>query len=134
MGPIATPRPAVADQIPMARPRSRSVLKTFVRIDSVQGISAAAPAPVTAGPAVSDPTLPEKAEKAEPAAKTASPARNTHFRPTRSPSAPREQQQSREGDGVGVDDPLQLARRGVQVPDDGRERDAQDGQVQAHQE
>ncbi len=89
MGPIATPRPAVADQMPMARPRSRSVLKTFVRIDSVQGTSAAAPAPITTRPAVSHPTLPEKAEKADPAAKTSSPARNTHFRPTRSRSAPR---------------------------------------------
>ena len=90
MGPIATPRPAVADQMPMARPRSRSVLKTLVRIDSVQGISAAAPTPITTLLTVSHPTLPDQAEKADPAAKTSSPARNTHFRPTRSPSAPRE--------------------------------------------
>jgi hypothetical protein len=43
------------------------------------------------------------------------------------------EQQSGEGDGIGVDDPLQLARRGVQVFDDGRERDVQDGEIEAHQ-
>ena len=86
---MATPRPAVADQIPMARARSRSAVKTLVRIDNVHGMRAAAPTPMTARAAVRRSGLPENAASAEPAPNTTRPPMNTHFRPTRSPRAPR---------------------------------------------
>jgi hypothetical protein len=82
MGPSATPMPVVADQIPIARARSRSVVKTFVRIDNVQGMSAAAPTPITARAVVKTSGLFDKAAKADPAPKITSPAINTHLRPT----------------------------------------------------
>ena len=82
--------PVVPDQMPMARARSRSAVKTFVSIDSVQGMRAAAPTPITARASVSRSGLPDQAAKAEPTPKTTSPPIKTHFRPARSPSAPRE--------------------------------------------
>jgi hypothetical protein len=86
---MATPRPAVPDQIPMARARSRSVVKTLVRIDRVHGIRAAAPTPITARAAVRRSGVGDQAASAEPPANTTRPPMNTHFRPTRSPRAPR---------------------------------------------
>src|SRR5579872_1594649 len=38
-GPIATPRPEVPDQMPMARARSGGFVNTFVRIDRVEGMT-----------------------------------------------------------------------------------------------
>ena len=89
IGPKATPSPVVPDQIPMARTRSRSAVKTLVRIESVHGMRAAAPIPMTARARVRRSGLPDQAANADPEPKTTSPAMNTHFRPTRSPSAPR---------------------------------------------
>jgi hypothetical protein len=89
IGPIATPSPAVPDHMPMARARSRSVSKTLVRIDSVHGIRAAAPTPMTARAIVRRSGAPDQAASADPAPNTSSPAMNTHLRPTRSPSAPK---------------------------------------------
>ena len=90
MGPIATPSPVVPDQMPMARARSRSVVKTLVRIDRVDGMMAAAPTPMQARAMMRRSGEPDQAENADPPPKTARPAMNTHLRPTRSPSAPRE--------------------------------------------
>jgi hypothetical protein len=47
IGPMATPRPTAPAQTPMARPRSRGS-KTLAMIDSVAGMTAAAPRPITA--------------------------------------------------------------------------------------
>ena len=47
-GPMATPTPAVAAQMPMAIARSRASVKTLVRSESVAGMMNAAPAPMTA--------------------------------------------------------------------------------------
>ena len=88
IGPIATPSPAVPDQIPIARARSRSAVNTLVRIDNVQGIRAAAPTPMTARAAVRRSGVPDQAARADPTPKTTSPPMNTHLRPTRSPNAP----------------------------------------------
>ena len=85
---MATPIPAVPDHIPMARARSRSVVKTLVRIDKVQGMRAAAPTPITARAAMSRSGLADQAASADPPPKTTSPPMNTNLRPTRSPSAP----------------------------------------------
>ena len=90
MGPPAAPSPVVPDQILMARALSRSSVKTFERIESVAGNdrrrsyshAGSGDDQVVAG-------VPEKAEPADPAAKTARPATKTHFRPKRSPRLPR---------------------------------------------
>ncbi len=90
MGPSATPMPAVPDQSPMARARSRSMVKTLVRIDKVQGIRHAAPTPMMARASVKRSGVPAHAAKAEPPPNTTKPPRKMGLRPTRSPSAPRD--------------------------------------------
>ena len=57
-GPSATPRPAVAAQMPMAVARSRVSVKTLIRSDSVAGMMKAAPAPMIARAAISPSTPP----------------------------------------------------------------------------
>ena len=88
IGPRATPRPVVPDQIPMARTRSFSSVNTLVRIERVQGIRPAAPTPITARANIRRSGLTDSAASADPPAKTTSPARKIHFRPTLSPRAP----------------------------------------------
>ena len=46
VGPMATPRPATADQRAMALARSAGTVNTLVRIDKVAGMMAAAPMPM----------------------------------------------------------------------------------------
>ena len=57
-------------------------------MDSVEGIISAPPMPMLARAAMRVLTSPEKAAQAEPAAKTARPARNVFLRPTRSARLP----------------------------------------------
>ena len=57
-GPSATPRPAVAAQIPIAIARSRVSVKTLTSSESVAGMMNAAPAPITARAAISPSTPP----------------------------------------------------------------------------
>jgi hypothetical protein len=53
VGPIAMPRPVTADHIAMALARSDVSEKTLVSIDSVDGMMAAAPRPITTRLAIS---------------------------------------------------------------------------------
>ena len=62
--------------------------KTFVRMDSVEGMMNAAPMPMTARPAITCPDEPANAPISEPAANTTRPAWRAPLRPKRSPSAP----------------------------------------------
>ena len=80
-GPSATPRPAVAAQMPIAVARSRASVKTLISSDSVAGMMNAAPAPITARAAISASTLPAYAAAAEAAPKTASPTSSVRRRP-----------------------------------------------------
>ena len=57
-GPSATPRPAVAAQMPMAIVRSRTSAKMLTRSESVAGMMNAAPAPMTARATISPSTPP----------------------------------------------------------------------------
>ena len=57
-GPSATPRPAVAAQMPIAIARSRVSVKTLIRSESVAGMMNAAPAPMTARATMSPSTPP----------------------------------------------------------------------------
>ena len=117
MGPMATPSPAVPDQIPMARARSPSPVKTLVRMERVQGISAAAPTPITTRAAVSRSGVGDHAASADPAAED---DQTGHEHPLASDPVPERaegEQQTGEGDRVGVHDPLELAGRCTQTPE-----------------
>ncbi len=61
---------------------------TAVRIDSVAGITNAAPTPITARAAISVAESPDTAAHADPAAKMTRPASRALRRPNLSPSAP----------------------------------------------
>ena len=88
IGPMATPIPVDPDQMPMALARSASPVNTLVRMDSVDGMRAAAPTPMTARASVNRSGLPDRAAAADPPPNTRSPPRKTHLRPSRSPRAP----------------------------------------------
>ena len=129
MGPMAIPRPIVPAQTPMARARSPGSRKMSLMIASDVGMVRAAPAPMTARNAMSVVTDPDKAAPIDPSANTVSPIRKNRLRPNRSASVPPTSKQAGEHHGVGVDDPLELARCGMQVPDERRECDVEDGVV-----
>ena len=99
-------------------------------IASVEGMISAAPMPMLARAAISIPTEPEKAAHVEQAANATKPARNVRLRPTRSARLPDDEHQPGEQHDVGVDDPLQIARAGVQLAHERRQGDVQDGAVE----
>ena len=134
VGPIATPRPATADHMAMALARSAGTVKTFVRMDSVAGMIAAAPIPITTREAMSSPAELDMAASAEPSPKTTRPPARVRCRPMRSPRLPKDEQQPGHGQGVGVDDPLQRAGRGVQLAHQRGQGHVDDGAVHHHDE
>ena len=73
---------------PIALPRSTGFVKTFVRIESVDGMISAAPAPMSARNAMSSETDDENAAAADAVPNTASPAVSAPRRPKRSPRLP----------------------------------------------
>ena len=73
---------------PIALPRSTGFVKTFVRIDSVDGMMNAPPMPISARVAMSVDADPAKAEASEPVPKTARPKASALYRPKRSPRLP----------------------------------------------
>ena len=86
IGPIAAPPPEMPAQIAIALARSRPG-NTLVRIDSVDGITKAAPAPITARAKINMAELSASAPMSEPNPKVTSPACKAPLRPKRSPSA-----------------------------------------------
>jgi hypothetical protein len=87
VGPIATPRPETAAQMPIAFARSPAG-NTFVRIESVAGIISAPPTPMSPRVAMSASALDATAERAEPAPNTSRPVASARRRPKRSPRLP----------------------------------------------
>ena len=85
---------------------------------SASGITSAAPAPCTARAAISLPTLCASAHAAEAATNRPSPAANMRRRPNRSPSAAPVISSTAKLSCVGVDRPLQLLDRRVEVQPD----------------
>ena len=81
------PSPATAAQIPIAFGRS-SAGKTFVRMDSVEGMISAPPTPMRARLAMSMSASVASAEASEPLPNTTSPATSARRRPKRSPRLP----------------------------------------------
>src|SRR6266516_1696525 len=84
-GPIAIPSPDTPAQIAIAFARSPAG-KTFVRIESVDGMMNAAPTPIRARVEISAVAEPAKAEATDPAPKIRRPATSAFLRPKRSPS------------------------------------------------
>ena len=129
-GPIATPSPEKPAQTAIARPRSRGSRKTLARIDSVDGMISAPPMPMNARLRIScvvdrrhgrrhradgehDEADLQGALAAEAVAEAAG-----------------RQQQAGEHERVGVDDPLDLAVRRVEVLDHRRDRHVEDRVVE----
>ena len=108
--PSATPTPAKPAQIAMACGRS-SGGNTWARIDSVAGITNAAPMPMTARAAISCAGGARERRDSDAAPKTIEAA--VQREPPPVPVAERAggEQQAGEHEAVGVDDPLQRARR-----------------------
>jgi hypothetical protein len=86
-GPIAAPTPPSAAQAPIAAERCAGAKVGRTRPSDV-GVIAAAPTACTTRAATSNSTVGASAQRAEPATKSARPARKTRSRPTRSPSLP----------------------------------------------
>src|SRR5690242_16505912 len=85
--PTTAPAPAMPAQMPTARPRSSSG-KTFVMMERVVGMTSAAPTPITARSAISQPGSLTKTAASDATPKTARPIWRMPLRPKRSPSAP----------------------------------------------
>ena len=73
IGPIPIPSADTPAHTPMAFPRSRGLVNTFVMIDSVAGMMNAAPMPIRARVPIKTSADDANAESAEPIPKTASP-------------------------------------------------------------
>ena len=112
-GPSATPRPAVAAQIPIAIARSRASAKTLMSSDSVAGMMSAAPAPMTARASdeLVDAARVRGARRGGP--EHGEPAEQHAPAPEAIAERAGQQQQPGEHERVGVDDPLQLADVGA---------------------
>ena len=87
MGPRAAPPPEMPAQMAMALARSWAG-KTLVRIDSVAGMTNAAPRPMTARLAISWVEPVDRAPPMMPTPKMARPSCRAPLRPKRSPRAP----------------------------------------------
>ncbi len=87
-GPVATPTPVMAPQIPMARARRRRSGKVCAMIESVVGKMTAAPTPITARAATSEPTSETIAPTAAATPKIESPTTSAPRRPYRSARLP----------------------------------------------
>ena len=87
VGPITMPTPVTADQAAMAWGRSRGG-NTELMIDSVAGITNAAPRPITTRATISMLVPPANAASVLPGANTVRPPSRERRRPYRSPSAP----------------------------------------------
>ena len=100
------PEATTADHRAIARARSGWLVKTLVRIDTVAGMIAAAPIPISTRQAMRFPADPEAAASADPSPKTSRPPARVRSSDPVSEAA-HGKQQSGHGQGVGVDDPLQ---------------------------
>ena len=117
--------------MPMARPRSRGS-KTLVMIDSVEGMTAAPPMPISARVAMRMPGEPAQADAAEPMPNTSMPAASMRLAAEPVAQHAEGEQQAGEGQRVRVDHPLLLALRRVQVLLDRGQGDVEDRVVEDH--
>ena len=125
-GPSATPRPAVAAQMPMAIARSRASVKTLISSESVAGMMNAAPAPMTARAAIEPVDAARVRGRRRGDAEHREPGEQRAPAPVAIAERAGQQQQPGEHERVGVDHPLQLADVRVEVAHQRRQRDVDD--------
>ena len=99
-------------------------------IDSVAGMMNAPPMPMNARVAISWSALVANADASEPRPKTTRPDLERAAAPEPVTQAARGEQQAGEHQRVGVDHPLQLAVRRVELAHDRRDRDVEDRVVE----
>src|SRR5580658_846717 len=129
-GPMASAKPDVPAQTPIARLLALASGYSWRSIDSVPGSLAAAPTPITARPAMSTSTFGASA----PSAEHRGPGQHDLLPAELVPDHPAGQHQAREGQRVGADDPLQLGRARTQVGIHLPQRDADHRVVEEGQE
>ena len=108
-GPTAAPPPEIPAQMAIALPRSCGG-KTLVRIDSVAGMTNAAPRPMTARPTMIASALWLKAANSEPDRNTDEAGLQRALAPEAVADGSGGQQHAGEHEAVGVDHPLLLRR------------------------
>ena len=115
---------------PMALARSRGSWNTLVRIDSVAGMIADAPMPISARVPMRTVADGANADSAEPMPKIDQADGERAVATEAVTEAAGREQQAGEHDGVRVDDPLQLAGRGAESARARRLRQRRDGDVE----
>ena len=120
------PQPATADHTPNARARSFGSVNTFVRTAIEVGMISAAPNPMIPRQTISAVALEENAATADAIPNTTRPICSTMRAAEAITQAATHEQEAREHEDVGVDDPLQLRGGRVEVAHERRQRDVQD--------
>ena len=115
IGPSPMPRADTPAQMPIALPRSAGSVNTLVMIDSVAGMMNAPPMPIRPRVTISIVGSLADADSAEPMPNTARPNGQEAVAAEAVAEAAGGEQQAGEHQGVGVDDPLQLAGRGAEA-------------------
>ena len=142
--PRTAPPAATPTHVPTALPRS-SGGKMVVITESVTGMMKAAATPITMRSPISCVGVWRKRARKDASPKSESPRARMGLRPIAVSDRTRRQQESGEGERVGIDDPLQLRLRGAGIPrdlgqgdveagdsrDDHRQREAHDAQHRA---
>ena len=128
--PTAPPPTAIAAQTPSAFVRSAPSLKVAVTIESAAGETRAAPRPCSPRLTISHVEPVARAQSSEADVKSTRPTRKIFLRPARSPARPPRRRKPAEEQRVGVDDPLQVRVRHVEVLLDRRQRDVHDRRVE----
>ena len=100
-------------------------------IARLPGVSSAPPTPCRTRAAISSRRSGRARRAARPARTRPTPTTKTRRRPNRSPSAPPSRISDGQREHVAVDDPLQRGEAGVEVLADRRQRDVDDGPVEA---
>ena len=135
IGPRPMPSADTPAQTPIALPRSAGSVKTFVMIDSVDGMMNAPPMPMSERAAISMLAGVGERRQRRADAEDGEPAGQRPVAAEAVAEAARGEQQAGEHDDVRVDDPLQLAGRRAQAALVGavrqrRQRDVQDRVVE----
>ena len=132
IGPSAIEMPTTAPQTPIARARSTRPVNTWVMIDIATGFIIDPPTACTNR--ARDQRLDVRGEAAQQRADREDRQPDLEHPPAAEPVArgAGQHQQRGQHQGVDVDDPLQLRRRGARSVADGRDRDVDDRRVHRH--
>ena len=128
-GPMPTPMPATAAQMPIAFGRS-SAGKTLVMIDRVVGMISAPPMPISALVTMSMFGRLCKRGRERRASEDGQPGRECTAAAEAIAERAHREQEAGEDEGVGVDDPLQLAAGRVEIALDCGKSDVEDRVVE----